>query len=229
MMNVRNLFDPIWGYLVSSRKGRSPLPLVKGGWEGLSKAAAVLFRLCVIALIAALLFPGVLLADEKAKQYVPDRFGVGLTAGNTYSPVNNITFLLATGFALFDYEKISGHKAPEALRFKVEGAIGSTTRPDQKLMVSGSIFALYYLKVLAFKSFQPYVEGGIGIIYTDFQVEGQGVRVNFNPQVGVGTEFRVGEDTTMFASLRLHHISNAGLNSDNTGVNSVVLTAGRFF
>jgi lipid A 3-O-deacylase len=186
-------------------------------------------KICLLVLMALVFSVGGALVDEKAKEYAPDRFGMGLTGGNSYSPVNDITFLQATGFALFDHEKIWGHKAPEALRFKVEGSIGSTTRPDRKLMVSGHIFALYYLKLLAFGAFQPYIEGGIGIIYTDFQVEGQGLRVNFNPQVGIGTEFKVGADTTMFTTVRLHHISNGGLNSDNTGVNSVTLTVGRFF
>ncbi len=205
------------------------LRLSKGGWERFLGAVPVLARLYFVAVIVALFCSGAALAEERSKQYLPDRFGMGLTGGNSYSPENDITFLQVTGFALFDYEKIWGHKAPEALRFKVEGAIGSTTRPDRKLMVSGNIFALYYLRLLASGGFQPYVEGGIGIIYTDFQVEGQGLRVNFNPQVGIGTEFKMGADTTMFTSLRLHHISNAGLNSDNTGVNSVTLTVGRFF
>jgi lipid A 3-O-deacylase len=154
---------------------------------------------------------------------------MGMTAGNTYTPENDISFVMLTGFALFDYGKVWGRKAPDALRFKVEGSFGTTTRPDKKLMTSANIFALYYFSGLSVGSFRPYVEGGIGIIYTDFQVEGQGLRFNFNPQLGMGAEFKIDPDTTCFAALRLHHVSNGGLNSNNTGINAVTLTLGRFF
>ena len=159
----------------------------------------------------------------------PNRYGMGMTAGNTYTPENDISFVMLTGFALFDYGKVWGRKAPDALRFKVEGSLGTTTRPDKKLMTSANIFALYYLHGLSVGFFRPYVEGGIGIIYTDFQVEGQGLRFNFNPQMGIGTEFKAGPDTNCFASLRLYHVSNGGLNRSNTGINAVTLTLGRFF
>lgn len=91
------------------------------------------------------------------------------------------------------------------------------------------MFALYYLEGFSYKSFRPYIEGGIGVIYTDFKVDGQGLRFNFNPQMGIGTEFKVGSDTTFFTALRLHHISNGGLNHENTGISSVTVSLGRFF
>jgi len=96
-------------------------------------------------------------------------------------------------------------------------------------MASASIFALYYLDRIAKGSFRPYVEGGIGGIYTEWKVDGQGSHLNFNPQLGIGTEFSVGTDATYLAALRLHHISNAGLKEDNRGANSIVFVIGRFF
>ena len=70
---------------------------------------------------------------------------------------------------------------------------------------------------------------GIGVIYTDFQVEGQGSRINFNPQFGIGAEFNLDSGGPFFSAIRLSHISNGGLHSDNRGVNSIVLVIGRFF
>jgi hypothetical protein len=154
---------------------------------------------------------------------------MGVTVGNSYTPQNDISFMALSGFTLFDYGKVWRRKAPEALRFKLEAGLGSTTRPEKKLITSANMFALYYIRNFGLGSFRPYVEGGIGAIYTDFQVDGQGSRVNFNPQIGVGAEFNVDPDTTLFLALRLHHISNGGLNKDNTGINSVTLTLGRFF
>ncbi|MBN2418000.1 MAG: acyloxyacyl hydrolase, partial [Deltaproteobacteria bacterium] len=69
----------------------------------------------------------------------------------------------------------------------------------------------------------------IGIIYTDFQIPGQGLRMNFNPQLGVGTEIKTRFEKTMFMSLRIHHISNAGLDDENSGIDSVIGMFGFYF
>ena len=159
----------------------------------------------------------------------PTRYGLAIAGGNTYSPENDITFALLSGFILFDYEKVWHHKAPEPLRFKVEFNAGVTTRPETRAVISSGILALYYLRSLTTNVLRPYVEGGIGIIYTDFQVKGQGLRFNFNPQMGIGTEFKTSSNVTLFSALRLHHISNAGLHHENRGINSVVLMLGRYF
>lgn len=153
---------------------------------------------------------------------------MGIVSGNTYDPVNNLTFVQLSGFALLDYQKVWGHMAPRLLWFKVEASLGGTTKPDGKLVAAANMFAVYYLEGLFHKTLRPYAEGGIGLIYTDFQVAGQGLRLNFNPQVGIGTEFRAGSGTTLFTALRLHHISNGGLDRENRGVNSVILLFGSF-
>jgi lipid A 3-O-deacylase len=193
------------------------------------KRVLAFILMALLLLSPGIFFSGNVLAEELVVKNVPDQYGMAIAGGNTYTPENDISFVLLSGFALFDHEKVWGHKAPDALRFKVEGSLGASTRPDKKFMTSANIFALYYLKGISFNTFRPYLEGGIGIIYTDFQVQGQGLRFNFNPQVGIGTEFTVGSDVICLAALRLHHISNGGLNRDNTGINSVTLTLGRFF
>jgi lipid A 3-O-deacylase len=86
-----------------------------------------------------------------------------------------------------------------------------------------------WLEFISSPRLNPYVEGGIGVIYTDFQVEGQGLRFNFHPQIGIGTEFQLNSGEPFFTAIRLSHISNAGLDHENRGVNSVVFMVGRFF
>lgn len=169
------------------------------------------------------------MAGEDNPDKIPDRYGLTVNIGNTYDPSGGIGFIMPTGFALFDYDKIWPHAAPEALRFKVEVGAGSTWTKDKDFMASASMFALYYLDRFAKGSFRPYVEGGIGGIYTEWKVENQGSHINFNPQLGIGAEFSFDSATTYLAALRLHHISNAGLKEDNRGVNSIVFVIGRFF
>ncbi len=189
----------------------------------------ILTAIFILFLLMGLCASPIYANDSPAPVHAPDRYGMGLAIGNTYDPKNDITFVQASWFALFDYEKVWRHKAPEALRFKVEGNVGTTTRPDKRLIVSANIFSLYYLNSLASKDFKPYVEGGIGIIYTDFKVDGQGLRFNFNPQLGIGAEIAASSKNPFLLSLRLHHVSNGGLDKDNRGINAVTINLGRFF
>ena len=170
-----------------------------------------------------------LFAGDAPVSDVPNRYGMTVVTGNTYDPKNDITFVQISGFALFDHEKIFPHKAPEALRFKIEGSLGSMTRPEKRLIVSANIISLYYINLLATKTFKPYVEGGIGAIYTDYRWEGQGARFNFNPQLGIGTEINTASGNSFLMALRLYHVSNAGLNKENRGLNAVTLHIGRLF
>ena len=158
-------------------------------------------------------------AEENNGDYLPTRYGMALTAGRTYDPTNNIDFYMMSGFVLYDYERVWKHKAPDPLRFKVEGSIGTAHDHKTRLVSSINMFALYYLDFFKNENIKPYVEAGIGLIYTDFQVKGQGLRINFNPQLGLGTELKTGLDETCFISVRLHHISNGGLNHENRGIN----------
>jgi len=187
------------------------------------------FGWIIIGLLLIGGYPQPALADEDSPDEIPNRYGLQAIIGNTYDPDDSIGFVMLSGFALFDYEKIWPHSAPEALRFKVEVSAGSTWTKKKEFMASAGIFALYYLDGWSTDLLRPYIEGGINAIYTDWRVEGQGSNVNFNPQAGMGMEFSLGSGPPFLAAVRLHHISNANLDDDNRGVNSVVFVIGRFF
>jgi len=109
-------------------------------------------------------------AEENNGEDIPARKGISLTAGRTYNLSSNIDLFMMSGFLLYDYEKIWKHKAPEPLRFKFEGNLGVAHFNKTRLVTSVNIFALYYLDSFETQKLKPYIEGGIGIIYTDFQV-----------------------------------------------------------
>jgi hypothetical protein len=168
-------------------------------------------------------------AQQSPPQAVPDRYGLGFTAGHTVNPVSDIGFLMLTGTALFDYEKVWRHPAPDPLRFKVEANVGGSVTPDRDFMASAGMLALYYLDPLSGAGFTPYVEAGIGLIFTQHRVEDQGQHFNLNPQIGFGTEFSSADGTTYYTALRWHHLSNGGLDHRNSGVDSIVIVIGRYF
>jgi lipid A 3-O-deacylase len=171
----------------------------------------------------------VVLAGDRSSSKIPTRYGLTGVFGKTFDPVSNINYLQLAGFVMWDYDRVWRHWAPDALRFKVEATAGLTTSPEIRGMASVGMMALYYLEIISKPRWKPYIEGGIGVIYTDFQVDGQGLRFNFNPQIGIGMEMQPDNGPPFFGTVRLSHISNAGLHDDNRGVNSVVFMIGRFF
>ncbi len=190
-------------------------------------------KIGVVAVILWMgLFPalsGDLWADIDTTHGGKHRYGLAAIFGNTYQPENDIGFVLLNGFFLIDNERLFGTWVPERLRLKAEGNLGSTITPDRRLMASINLLALFYLTDSSFKTFRPYIEGGIGAIYTDFQVKGEGLRVNFDPLFGMGTEIKTASGAFYLVSLRIQHFSNGSLNHDNVGLDSLALVLGKFF
>ncbi len=183
----------------------------------------------IISLVLVCGYPKIASSEGHPDDDIPTRYGLASVVGNSFDPVTDIFFLQISGLIMWDYEAFWHHWAPEPLRFKIEGNVGATTSPKIRGMISIEMMALYYLDSISKAWLKPFVEGGVGFSYTDFQVEGQGSRFNFNPQIGIGTEVTHDSGVVYFATMRLSHISNAGLNSENRGVNFVVLKIGRFF
>lgn len=122
-----------------------------------------------------------------------------------------------------------GHRAPEPLKFKFEGNVGLSDYSGARLLASFNFYALYYMRSFETATLKPYLEGGAGLVYSDFQVEGQGLRVNFNPQAGIGYEWKITPDRTMFSGIHAYHISNGGLDENNRGINCVLVQIGYYF
>jgi hypothetical protein len=159
----------------------------------------------------------------------PERLGVGVTSGHSYDPNPTFGFAQITGVLQYDYDRIWPHRAPEPLYFKLEGSLGlASYQGNERLLTSVNMLAQYYLGRVPAR-FRPYVEAGIGLIYSDFQVEGQGLRLNFNPQAGLGCDYQSPAGIIYFSNFRLHHLSNGDLHHENRGVNSLLVQIGRYF
>lgn len=159
----------------------------------------------------------------------PERTGAGLTFGHSYDPSPTFGFAQLTGVLQYDYDRVWPHRAPEPLSFKLEGSLGlASYQSNERLLASVNMLAQYYLAP-ATDRLRPYLEAGIGLIYGDFQADGQGLRLNFNPQTGLGCDYQSLAGTTYFTNFRLHHLSNGGLKHDNRGSNSLLLQVGRYF
>lgn len=167
--------------------------------------------------------------DAASGAPLPEQFGMSLEWGYVYDPGPDRTFTMVRAFKIYDYATAWRQKrAPNTLRFKVEGALGTTINPEPDFMASFNILAMKY--PLGYRgSVRPYGEAGIGVIYTQFRVDGQGLHINFNPLLGAGLEFPQPDGRHFFGAIRASHLSNAQLNRDNRGVNAVILQVGRIF
>ena len=162
---------------------------------------------------------------DASRGRTPHETALGLYAGTAYD-WSDLDFYLASWQTLFDYDEIWPHRAPDGLGLRLEANAGVATGSDfsgERLVASGNFLAVYQFGSPKDNSIVPYVEAGVGLIYTDFQREDQGSRINFNPVAGFG--IRKGSH---FIVLRAHHVSNGGLDDDNRGINSVVLGFGMY-
>jgi lipid A 3-O-deacylase len=153
----------------------------------------------------------------------PHETALGLYAGTAYD-WSDMSFCMASVQVLFDHDAIWPHRAPDGLGIRLEASAGAATGTEfsgERFITSGNFLAVYEFGSPKEKSVVPYIEAGAGLIYTDFQRREQAYRVNFNPVAGVGV--RMG---SAFLTLRLHHLSNSGLDDNNRGINSVVLGLG---
>lgn len=161
--------------------------------------------------------------------FTQTRYALAINGGQSYSPTNEIQFAQGAAIALFDYDKVWPHSAPEPLRFKIEGAVGMASTPHGRALMSLNMLALYFIDPLTTSTLRPYIEAGIGVSYSDYLVDVQRSRFNFNPQLGVGSEITSDDGPPWFIACRLHHISNGGLDDDNRGINSALIQIERFF
>lgn len=156
------------------------------------------------------------------------RYGMAVLAGAAYDP-EHIDLALIQGQARLPYAEVFWHEAPDELYLKGEVSLGLTLDGRRRGLAAVSMMAQYYLPDLRLGLWVPYVEGGIGVIYTDFKVKDQGLRFNFNPQLGAGLERPLPFGQALSAGLRLHHLSNGHLYKDNRGINSLLLMLGLHF
>jgi lipid A 3-O-deacylase len=150
----------------------------------------------------------------------------GLTAGHSYDPSPGFDFLQLSLSRIYPYHYVWRHPCPENLFFKIESNLGMQTNRNNRVIGSVNMFALLESKKELFRNVSAYVEAGIGLIYTDFQYEHQDLRINFNPQLGFGLKNK-NQEYPFFFAVRMHHISNGNLRSENRGINSITFQIGR--
>ena len=80
----------------------------------------------------------------------------------------------------------------------------------------------------SFGPLQPYIEGGGGPLWTNFdgRIREQGSDFNFLVWGGAGARYELTAQWALIVGVRFSHISNAGTDSPNSGLNYLLPFAG---
>ena len=101
-----------------------------------------------------------------------------------------------------------------------EPVVASFHEPFSATLLGFSIVGRY--NFLEFGSWMPYWDFGMGVSWTDLapRISEQSTPFEFLLETGPGLEYFITQEFAVTGSLKLHHISNAGIGKRNTGINA---------
>jgi opacity protein-like surface antigen len=127
-----------------------------------------------------------------------------------------IPFLPQFGFDINPLAEKLSIKPRGTFEFLVEPLVNVVINPDTNAEVGCSFLLKYSGKITS--RIAPYVEGGLGMIYTTQHTHEQGTQFNFTSQAGIGLQFFVNDCWALTGGYRVRHMSNADIDDDNSGI-----------
>ncbi len=115
-----------------------------------------------------------------------------------------------------------------SLEFVGEGLL-SFARQESEDRYAAELTGLIVYNIRLSEKWVPFVELGVGVLYTDLDPERFGSHFNFTPQGGAGVRYKILEGRYLTFSYRLHHISNAGIDEENRSIDSHFFSIGLSF
>ncbi len=167
----------------------------------------------VTLIFAGLLGPSTVLAQDP----LIDRYGISAGFGMNFHPPD-------TQVRMVFLDPYVSHDFGNFWRGNLEAFIGMTLEPEDRVAVGVTPMVSYDLAAFSWPNW--FVEGGVGLFYTDVRVPGFGSHWVFSPQAGVGRIFKIDPKHSFTIRLRYHHLSNAYLNKENTSIDSLLLMVG---
>ena len=102
----------------------------------------------------------------------------------------------------------------------VSEVILSSITNNTRTMEAGVNPLFFSLRYDRGQALVPFVEGGEGVLYSDLLRERLGSRFQFSSQAGGGLHWFLDEDLAVTAAYRLRHMSNGGIDRQNSGLNT---------
>ena len=158
-------------------------------------------------------------------------WNVGVRSGYSFGqrPIDTVPVNLHIGYTFF---KGKLWILPEsALEVGIEPFFSPVTAESDIPGRDASIEAGLMLPVITHhfdigSRLSPYIEGGLGILYHDFQGYNLGGGFNFTEMAGAGLSYFLEDNLSINVGYRFRHSSNASLYDENVGLNAHSFLAG---
>ncbi len=206
--------------------------------EGIMKKA-----LCMGGCLLGMFLVGVSAAQAQKTGPAQGLWNVGLRSGYSISErdVDSVPLNLHIGYILFQGKP---WLFPEgAFEIATEPFLSAVVCDSNQREGSGvtqgirgrkrdaSIEAGLMLPVLSYHfdlgaRLSPYIEGGLGLLYHDYQGYDLGGGFSFTEMAGAGLSYVLDDNLSLTVGYRFRHTSNASLYDENDGLNSHIFLAG---
>ena len=107
-----------------------------------------------------------------------------------------------------------------------EGQLLWNREPRHGFGGSAALVVRYHFLAPARHGIVPFVDGGAGVGAIDFDLDSQHDGFNFMLEGGLGVHFFLSPTLALTPSWRYHHLSNAGSQRPNVGINSQLFLLG---
>jgi len=186
----------------------------------------------VIFLISGLLVSETIRAEEtteakKPKSLEAVEFFTGFGWGKLKHQKNyNLTpFVVDLDFNLKPLTKKLNFNPRSLLQFQLEPYISYISSPKNNVE-TGTSFLLKAGFLPQTSKFQPFVLGGVGMCYMTQHTIEQSTQFNFIEQLGFGMHYFFKPNIAFTVEGRYRHLSNAGIDHPNTGINTQFVLTG---
>ena len=141
--------------------------------------------------------------------------------GNASSSNRSAVFVLPQ-IGLVVTDKIEAGYFSGAIEVLAEPVGAHFFEPFSASLAGFSIVGRY--NFLAFGRWMPYWDFGMGVSWTDLapRIPEESTPFEFLLETGPGLQYFITQDFAITGALRLHHISNAGIGTRNTGINAIL-------
>ncbi len=167
--------------------------------------------------------------ERTGKWYTPDEIGIftGWAESNLENR-DNYEVIPVAGRLTYMLTPDAAENADNGggrLDFQVEPFIGQVVDPENEIE-AGCTFLLRWYPVALSWGLRPFIEGGVGPMYLAVENAEQGSEFNFMDQIGAGIRMPCGSNANLEIGCRYRHVSNAGLDEDNGGIDGLQIMAG---
>jgi opacity protein-like surface antigen len=111
----------------------------------------------------------------------------------------------------------------KSFRMLAEATYSNTTTGPSGYLIGGTLLLRYDFEPIG--KLIPYAQVGAGILYTDLYKDYSqdliGNDIEFNPQASLGFRYAIQKKLSLDVEGIFHHVSNAGLDERNIGVNGM--------